>query len=145
LGVIVYQLRPLAIRVSNATLGWMQAAAVTSIIATLHAGWNEALLLPAFALLVFSTQTDRGWLQEILTARPLVALGLWSYSIYLLHIPVIRAADVLAPRMQGPLKFMTLIVAVIALSALSYRILETPARNYLRGIVTRRPTAPRTA
>ena len=68
-------------------------------------------------------------LNGIFSTRPLQALGRWSYSIYLLHIPVLLAANAILGegRVRGdfPLK-LALIAVVVALSGLAYRFVEAP-------------------
>jgi peptidoglycan/LPS O-acetylase OafA/YrhL len=57
------------------------------------------------------------------------ALGRWSYSIYLLHIPVLLAANAVfgEARVEGNAGLKLGIVAVVlALSGLAYRFIEAP-------------------
>lgn len=68
----------------------------------------------------------RGW---GLSARPLVAIGLLSYSLYLWHVPVIEFAKYLT---DGPLTLLGGVGASLlslALAALTYRFVETPFRT----------------
>lgn len=68
-----------------------------------------------------------------LVCNPVFArLGLWSYSIYLLHVPILRAAiDAFRqPMEQSGLHALAglvlLTVLVVGVSALSYRFIEQP-------------------
>ena len=73
-------------------------------------------------------------LARALSFRPLVAVGLVSYGIYLFHYPVVRAF----PKEADPLVVgATATVLSIAIAALSYRLLETPIRRLKR----KRPAA----
>ncbi|HEY2373755.1 MAG TPA: acyltransferase [Gaiellaceae bacterium] len=65
-------------------------------------------------------------LAEALSARPLVRLGKISYSLYLWHLPVLAAIGYDRP--------WTALVAAVAVSELSYRLVEQPFRRQrLRG------------
>ena len=59
------------------------------IVFAMHFGLNDAMLIFPFALLIFSTQADTGAAGRVLRSGPLVMLGEWSYSIYMIHIPVL--------------------------------------------------------
>jgi peptidoglycan/LPS O-acetylase OafA/YrhL len=91
---------------------------------------------------------------------PLRAVGRWSYSIYLLHYPLQlgfvlgtaflppfildglvttqrlangRVVQVLGvTRWQGDLAAITMLVALVSLSAIAYRLVESPPRRWMR-------------
>jgi peptidoglycan/LPS O-acetylase OafA/YrhL len=102
---------------------------------------QDCLLVAAAAGLILHAIGAPNIVSRILNSRPLVALGDWSYSIYLWHAPMhyaVMAAlaanglpvSELAPSGARLLLVATL-VAVIGLSALSYRYFETPMRRLL--------------
>ena len=78
---------------------------------------------------------------------PLRRVGLWSYSIYLLHQPFL----VLAPRVAGKLSFfghpqivvfvlcLCLWFPIMALSAIWYRIFEVPSIAFAKRFTTNAP------
>ena len=133
-------------------------AALVWLLATMPLG-NRTLLLtsPVFAVTVLVFARDKGWVSRLLQLRPLIALGTLSYSIYMLHMLLIRPLakagpavlqalgrpDLIAtnPRSFGlgtlaleggaaTLVSLAVIVLTIALSALSFRWLEEPARRW---------------
>jgi len=78
--------------------------------------------------------------QTFLSSVPAQALGRWSYSIYLLHYPIMDLT--ISVRGQDAVKGDILIkggwvIATIALAALAYRFVELPLINY--GKVRRDP------
>lgn len=69
--------------------------------------------------------------------RPMVAIGRWSYSLYLWHLPV---RDVLRQHIETPsgpaglILWMALLLAIsLPLSAASYAFVERPAIAFSRG------------
>ena len=65
--------------------------------------------------------------RTLLSSAPLQAFGRWSYSIYLLHIPVLTLAERTIGSADHSLWRKGLVVAVtIALSAFTYRFIEKP-------------------
>lgn len=86
--------------------------------------------LVAGFLVLFAAAAKSGFVVRWLGTKPMVALGEWSFGVYLLHIPVIRAAAILAAVLHIPTFWMGLPVLLIvtALARLSYRVIETPIR-----------------
>ena len=68
----------------------------------------------------------------LLSARPLVWIGLVSYSLYLWHWPVIVFAHRLGVPISAPAPALALLTLSVGLAWLSYRFVETPFRR--RGI-----------
>lgn len=87
----------------------------------------------AFALLILSTCQDKGLLADILKARPFQILGTRSYSIYLMHMPLVMVFGNLAKRVSSipaSILVMTSFVAtLIIVSGWTYRFIEDPFRN----------------
>jgi peptidoglycan/LPS O-acetylase OafA/YrhL len=81
--------------------------------------------------------TSRSPLVGVLSSRPLVWLGTVSYSIFLWHHPLIGSLREHGLSFDGRLGFLlnlsiTLLLTVI-LSALTYRLVESPALVLKRG------------
>lgn len=102
----------------------------------------DLLMVAAFGCLIYYSArntTDR--VGKLLNSRPLVALGNWSYSIYLWHAPghyAVMAAFAFIgyPVTQlglasSRLLLFTTVLAVVALSAFHYRYFERPSRHFL--------------
>lgn len=79
------------------------------------------------ALLIWAGNT-RHPSSRILTNRPMVFIGLISYSLYLWHWPIIAYLDY-ANIPIGPLAGVCVVVASILLAWLSWRFIETPMRR----------------
>ncbi|WP_242184033.1 acyltransferase [Sphingomonas sp. CARO-RG-8B-R24-01] len=75
---------------------------------------------------------DRGWVSIALSTRPLRVIALYSYTLYLIHVPIIAGVHALFPA----LGLLGLIVISGALSMLyaagMYALVEQPAANWRR-------------
>lgn len=89
----------------------------------------------AASLLWMSQQSvadNRTWAHRVLGSRLLVWVGTWSYSLYLVHSPILGIANVVLTPIQMPLvvRFAVLALVVLPLAgALSYafhRVVERP-------------------
>jgi len=112
---------------------------------------------PLFALVVFVFAKDGGAVSRLLQTRVPKALGRLSYSIYMIHVPVLMALDGLLPviaarlvpsasprALFGPGTFwgtvftLSEVATVVGLSLLTFRWMEEPARKWSRDRVARR-------
>lgn len=86
-------------------------------------------LRPLNAALLIGLASGGGFAARILALRPTVFLGKASYAMYILHIPLMWWYL----RWTREFSAAVYIGAVIALSAIVYRVIEEPANRYLRG------------
>ncbi|MFC6198883.1 acyltransferase family protein [Ponticaulis profundi] len=92
-------------------------------------GWVAMVPCAGTALLLWA-KSDQSLVGRALSLSPLVWIGKWSYSLYLIHWPVIvffRSYNFGAP--PDHLESAVILVASIALSAISYFIIEQPFRR----------------
>ncbi|MGC4028322.1 MAG: acyltransferase family protein [Steroidobacteraceae bacterium] len=129
----------------SARMGRALGASGLLLILASAALYNRGTPFPGFyalaptlgtALVIAVVRTDEP-LGRLLGSRPLVAVGLASYSLYLWHQPVLAfARQRLFGQPSGPVLGL-LLVGVGALSWLSWRFIERPFRDRNR-ISTRR-------
>jgi peptidoglycan/LPS O-acetylase OafA/YrhL len=93
--------------------------------------------LGAGLVLVFATQET--WVGRVLSFRPVVLLGLMSYSAYLWHQPIFAFARYSNPNHLETPALLGLIVLTFAVAYLSWRYVEAPFRN--KGQISRRTIA----
>jgi peptidoglycan/LPS O-acetylase OafA/YrhL len=96
--------------------------------------WTTFGNLPAgigFALVIAAAADGTGPALSWLSARPLVALGVISYGIYLWHLPLLLAVRELGllPAMFAPRLVLVLLLAIGA-AALSWILLERPVMRF---------------
>lgn len=93
--------------------GWLALIPVLGAVGLIFAGQGDAPPLP----------------NRLLAIQPLPFIGLISFSLYLWHWPVHVFADALYPESYDTVSGKTIQLAVIAaLSLVSYRFIERPAR-----------------
>ncbi len=101
-------------RVQRLPWGWFAALAALPVLAlgfiqgsvwtVNHYFWVDLAVSPAMAMLLAAVATGRpAILVRLLTARPLRSLGDFSYSLYLIHLPIVMAiARRIAPHFVSP-------------------------------------------
>ena len=160
LGVLVQAAYVAGLRVRGTAAEIAASVAPLLFVSWVHAGAGTFLVLPlfAFAVLVFAAQS--GWISRCLAARFPTFLGTISYSIYMTHglvqllaFEVIKRVgpaygftfgvgakgdDIAAPPIAGDLVVLATIGGTIVLSAMTYRYVEVPARNWVRALAERR-------
>jgi peptidoglycan/LPS O-acetylase OafA/YrhL len=108
---------------------------------------HNALLAPAFGALIVCLASGRGALAALLGTRLFVALGEASYSLYLIHVPLLiiwaktvgrltsRVLTSQAGQSASTLLFLT---AAVAASLLTHKFIEIPMRDAVRRGLGRR-------
>lgn len=131
-------------------LAWGAAAAT---LVSLHLGIPDLLFVPQFALLILVGAANAGSFRRVLAAAPLQYLGRVSYSLYLVHFPVLFAVDVLIQSIWGPavlgglsleLRLVGLLLClpvVIGLAHLTHRFVEVGLSRALARWLRRRVEA----
>ncbi len=124
--------------------GWIAAGVAVAIAVAGSLQAPDALIVPLCGALILALASlpnaRAGWL----ASRPAVYLGEISYSVYMVVVPWKLLAVNAASRLTGGADKLNVFVwlAVILLlpvvAALSYHLVEYPARRALRGLAERR-------
>jgi peptidoglycan/LPS O-acetylase OafA/YrhL len=114
-------------------LGWLglffifySALAFSS--ATIWPGYHAGLPVLGTMLVIYATATGKGP-SFVLKTRPLRAIGRWSYSLYLWHLPALILTEVALRRQLETQEAVLVILACIAVSAATYKFVEQPVRT----------------
>ena len=110
-------------------------AAIMAATITFHEGSgfpSETALLPtlgAAAIIAGGWLSPQGKVTELLASRPLVAIGLVSYSWYLWHWPLLAIARAHALGTEDQWRDGAIAIASLGLAALTYTFIEDPIRR----------------
>jgi peptidoglycan/LPS O-acetylase OafA/YrhL len=108
-------------------LGLILFAASKYSYATPFPGAAAAVPVAGAAFILWSCERSPTFVGALLSVRLLRSIGLWSYSIYMIHWPLIVFARVVWP--HGAFGLTSAIAfAATSLGWLSYRFIETPIR-----------------
>ncbi|HEY6832248.1 MAG TPA: acyltransferase [Pseudolabrys sp.] len=152
-GVVAYHVYELVGRrgLLRATL-WELAAVALVVLFVIYAGDGAdagsplSLAAPlAFGAAVIVFAGEHGLLSLALRARPFKALGRYSFSIYMIHMPLLVmlcyggwSAGYYTKVFEGPIQpwagsvdlvMIDFVLAVVLIAAASYRFIELPARR----------------
>ena len=105
----------------------------TFLVVTKDARWPGAGAIAPVLGTVLLLAGEGGMVNRLLAQRPVVWIGLLSYSLYLWHWPLLTFQRFILP---GPWQATVAVLLSILLAALSLRFIERPFRN--SGFLTRR-------
>jgi peptidoglycan/LPS O-acetylase OafA/YrhL len=91
---------------------------------------GEAALIPCVGagLLIYTGGTGT-WVGRLLSSRPMVGIGLVSYSLYLWHWPALVFFRILVGRQPTAWEGLALVIAMLGLAWASWRWIEQPFRK----------------
>ncbi len=128
---------------------------ISLVVVIMHFGLSDLIFIPMFAMLVLSLACNNSTVSKVFNNRILQFLGNISYSIYLTHaiicLVIILALNLLQIRSQRPIIFpfltgaslcLVYLLLVIAVSAVTYYIIEKPCRNWINQKWVKRPRTP---
>jgi len=113
-----------------------QLIGLAGLFAAAAASWS-APVGPFSALLVLCLASETGIFARVLRTRAWVHLGAISYSIYLLHAPLLAALGKLSVGWNGAVRIGLFLLLLLAASELSYWLIELPGRRLPGRLVTR--------
>ncbi len=116
----------------------------------MHFAVMDIIIVAFFPFILLTAAYNNTAIKRILDWRALQRLGDWSFSIYMVHIPIMMIFTCIqihkTPAMfadmgklisqkpnytQGAIMTFVIVALTILVASLSYRFIEVPARNYL--------------
>lgn len=138
LGALLYRSH-LAAKTSSGILPALFAVVCIAFAALTR--WDIATV-GVLACVVYYSVIPTSYLARLLNSAPAIAVGSWSYSIFLWHAPVHYAVMAMFSACGHPtqalgvtaarLLMMTTMLGVVCLSALTFKYFEVPARRLIR-------------
>ncbi len=147
LGLVAAAVIPATERVRRLPWQWLAGLAAVPVLVLIavrgsvwtvtHYFWVDLAVGPAVALLLAAVATRRpAPLVRLLNTRPMRSLGSFSYSLYLIHAPIVVAiSHLVAPHLRPglPTFFVTLALAVptsVVSARLFAAVFEIPFQRY---------------
>lgn len=132
IGMAIYKLGPLPA---------VYQASTILLLPVFYTAVPDALAVPIFALMIASMGRDSGPITTLLKAKWLRFLGLISYSVYLVHFPVLQIFWLLDHRVLGDAILsggwairaaatLALLPVFISIAILTYFFIEVPCREW---------------
>jgi peptidoglycan/LPS O-acetylase OafA/YrhL len=149
LGMLFYELYRSRWAFRWLSSGWAFLLFTVGVTVAMHFGIHELLILAFFPFIILTAAYNSDFVKRALETRPLQRLGDWSFSIYMVHIPIAFALTVIfilpknpkmfssfqalsmATRPPGELMCLLLVTLTLGVASLTYRYVEVPARNYI--------------
>ena len=140
IGVVTYKIRKKMVSsISTPRVLALKCTAILGAVASIYFGdptYPNHAFLALFCSAIIVLYSLPGEQKSILAKKPLVRLGYWSYSLYLIHRLIQNITSGLGTLgtsnwLLDTGIFLTLITLAIGLSGLCYRFVEEPCRRYL--------------
>ncbi len=138
LGALLYRAH-LAAKTSSGI--WPALLAVVCVVLAALTRWDISTV-GVFAYLVYYGANATTLLARLLSSAPAIAIGAWSYSIFLWHVPAHYAVMAMFSAYGHPtetldvttarLLMLATMLGVVCLSALTFNCFEVPARRLIR-------------
>jgi peptidoglycan/LPS O-acetylase OafA/YrhL len=127
--------------------GWMMIIGVLAAFTSMHFGWPDIITVLFFPFLLLCGAYGSEGINKLFSTKPMQKLGDWSFSIYLVHQPLLIAIfytilllshssasggpPPLPPLWLAWLVALIIIAIVLVVSYFTYRYIENPARRWL--------------
>jgi peptidoglycan/LPS O-acetylase OafA/YrhL len=150
LGMLLFRVYEESIAINFFSKSWVFVAFFMAVIVAMQFGVEDILVIGLFPFVILAAAYNNTMIKKVLDTPVLQRLGDWSFSIYMVHVPImyvfliyqIRVDPIMLAKFPaepaGPPNYtLGLIVCIIVvaltliISALSYRFVEVPARRYL--------------
>lgn len=150
LGMLLFRVYEESIAIDFFKKSWVFVFFFLAVMVTMHFGVEDILVIALFPFVILAAAYNDTMIKKALDTPVLQRLGDWSFSIYMVHVPImyifwvyqIRISPTMLAKFPaepaGPPNYTLGLIACIVVvtltlivSSLSYRFIEVPARRYL--------------
>lgn len=143
LGMLTYHLYSLHWKKNQLSHGYIFVASWVFLVIGWHFDWLSDLIAPfVFSVIILCSAYNSGKLTAVLNVRPLQYIGNISFSIYMVHMPLIlgfvvaRITGLVTIKQNGMAiswgLALLLLLVTLSLASLTYFGIEKPARKWLK-------------
>ncbi|MFM7430866.1 MAG: acyltransferase family protein [Flammeovirgaceae bacterium] len=149
-GMLLFRVYQQSVGVNFFKKSWVFLLFFIGVLIAMHVGMEDVIIVAFFPFILLTAAYNTTTVKKALDTTVLQRLGDWSFSIYMVHVPImfifwifqVRANPttyaIFPPISDGsPDYLMVLWVCLIVITltllvaSITYRYIEVPARNYL--------------
>jgi peptidoglycan/LPS O-acetylase OafA/YrhL len=149
-GMLLFRVYEASIAIKFFKKSWVFVAFFLSVIVAMHVGAEDILIIALFPFVILAAAYNKTVIKKVLDTPLLQRLGDWSFSIYMVHVPIMYIFWIYQIRLNptmyakfppepagtpdytlGLIACIVVVAFTLIVSALSYRFIEVPARRYL--------------
>jgi peptidoglycan/LPS O-acetylase OafA/YrhL len=150
LGMLLFSIYEKSVAINFFKRSWVFVVFFMGTIVAMHKGAEDIIVIASFPFIILSAAYNTSTIRKILDAPFLQRLGDWSFSIYMVHVPIIYVFWIFqmkanptmwaefGPKPVDPATYpialvacFVIIVLTLLVASFTYRFVEVPARNYL--------------
>jgi len=150
LGMFVFTIYDKSIGLNFFKQSWVFAVFFLGVLVAMQLGTEDIIVIAFFPLIILSAAHNTTTIKKMLDFPFLQRLGDWSFSIYMVHVPIIYLFWIyqilhdptyfanFPPPEAAPESYTTgwwlcamLVASTLVVASLTYKFVEVPARNYL--------------
>jgi peptidoglycan/LPS O-acetylase OafA/YrhL len=149
LGMLIFRIYELSLGQTWLSKSAVFVALFAGVLVAMHLWVNDLIIVGFFPLIILAAAYNQSAVKKVLDLAPLQRLGDWSFSIYMVHVPLMFPFWIYQT-IENPSKWATfppesgapdftvgllfcllLVAATLFLAYLTYTYVEVPARNYI--------------
>jgi peptidoglycan/LPS O-acetylase OafA/YrhL len=150
LGMFLYTIHQECIAINFFRQSWVFGVFFIGAIVAMHMGAEDILIVAFFPFIILSAAYNTSAVKKMLDIPFLQRLGDWSFSIYMVHVPIIYLFWIYQT-IHDPFKWanfppditvqpdyvtglwmcMVVVALTLLLASITYQYIEVPARSYL--------------
>ncbi len=149
-GMLLFRVYEESIAISFFKKSWVFIAFFLGVMVAMHVGVEDILVIALFPFVILAAAYNNSTIKKVMDTPVLQRLGDWSFSIYMVHVPIMYVFWIYQIRLNptmyakfppeqtgapdytlGLIACLVVVALTLIVSALSYRFVEVPARRYL--------------
>ena len=149
IGMVVYQLYAENFASKFFAKGYVFLLAVLGLFTCFHFGVPDVISVSFFPLILLSAAYGSRYMNNFFGSRPLQRIGDWSFSIYMIHQPLLSTIGTVMAYLHPPIAgappppsahtdratawliCLVFIAVTLVISYFTYRFVEVPSRNWI--------------